>query len=384
MTSVYRICNLLTLNIELVFVLDGEDIPPKRRHTQPGRIVSRKKRELLKELLTNLDIPFIDAPGKVEAQCCHLQALGIVDAVWPQDSDRLMFGCQLRLRDYRIPKDTGYSNQNKGQTKKAAKEVCVLYASVLQEKHRLRREGCVLLEMLAGGNYSKGPMGCGAETALKAAKAGIGINLSKAQSAADCDRWRQKVLLPYFKRQKVQIAVPSTFPYFKILQWCNTLRIFADAVLLENPKLQLHYVRKVRETALLRMMIERFNLWGHGYMDWIIPTMLTRSLAEKNPFPPCDAPFQIKLVGRQVKKSDDRLFLLERNITFSPFELIRPLGPVFFDHISRNWSTDLEDVFSLDYRVERKISTYLLREVLSPGLLDPTVLKSKPSTSKRR
>lgn len=94
---------------------------------------------LLKELLLNFGIPYIDAPGEAEAECCHLQSLGLVDAVWSQDSDCLMFGCSLWLRDLRVPKEEGYDNRDKGHTKKAAKMVRVVRAETLREQHRLGR-----------------------------------------------------------------------------------------------------------------------------------------------------------------------------------------------------------------------------------------------------
>lgn len=76
-----RMCNLLTLNIELVFVFDGDDVPPKRGRQQYRCETVRSDRELLKQLLRNFGIPYINAPGEAEAECCHLQFLGLVDTV---------------------------------------------------------------------------------------------------------------------------------------------------------------------------------------------------------------------------------------------------------------------------------------------------------------
>lgn len=64
-----------------------------------------------------------------------------------------MFGCTLWLRDHRIPQEEGYDNRNKKHTNKAAKMVQVVRAETLAKKYRLKREGCVLFAMLAGGDY---------------------------------------------------------------------------------------------------------------------------------------------------------------------------------------------------------------------------------------
>lgn len=90
----FRICNLLTLNIELVFVFDGPKCPPKHGRSA-GRKVDQEARNLLKRVLGAFKIPFLDAPGEAEAQCCRMQTAGLVDAVWSQDSDCLMFRCTL-------------------------------------------------------------------------------------------------------------------------------------------------------------------------------------------------------------------------------------------------------------------------------------------------
>jgi Holliday junction resolvase YEN1 len=98
----FRLCKYLALNIQLVFVFDGSNVPAKRGRNE-GRPVGGD-RSLLKEVLDALRIPHLNASGEAEAECCRLQVLGLVDAVYSSDSDCLLFGCTFWLQHHRIPK----------------------------------------------------------------------------------------------------------------------------------------------------------------------------------------------------------------------------------------------------------------------------------------
>lgn len=91
----------------------------------------------------------------------------------------------------------------------------------------------MLFAMLAGGDYNTGGVpNCGAEKALRALRSGLGMSLCNAKSQEDCNRWRQMVLLRYFKREQSNIAVPNDFTSFQVLQWYRNPKVTADDVLL--------------------------------------------------------------------------------------------------------------------------------------------------------
>jgi Holliday junction resolvase YEN1 len=127
----YRICRLRALNIQLIFVFDGPSRPWKRGKSGGG-LIDYRERDLLKEMLTCFGIPFDEAPGEAEAECARMQIFGLVDAVWSQNSDCLMFGCTYWIRDDRVSK-TGGTSKAKENTEKSKKTARVVRARDLQE-----------------------------------------------------------------------------------------------------------------------------------------------------------------------------------------------------------------------------------------------------------
>ncbi|KAH7086336.1 PIN domain-like protein [Paraphoma chrysanthemicola] len=380
----YRICNLLTLNTELVFVFDGPDVPPKRGRSHHGRLVNHKDRQLLKETLECFGIPWVDAPGEAEAECCHMQRLGLVDAVWSQDSDCLMFGCDLWLRDHRTPKDAGYDNRNKAHTKKAATSVRVVRTENLKQKHRLRREGCVLFALLAGGDYDgTGLVRCGAATALKVAQAGLGISLCNSTSQNDCNAWAKKLAI-FFKKENIPIAIPANFPNFQILQKYNNPKVLSESTLRRNPKLELGYKRKVDEVALLLVTSHRYNTWGKDYMEWVAPTLLTQALANEESPLSAETIHSIQLTNKKTRITDGNSAQLEQKISFSPFGLTMLRKHVFEGPMSGYWTNPSTRLFDIELKVECYIPVYLLAKVLPPAAFDSTFSSRQVRPLKRK
>lgn len=56
-------------------------------------------------MLTLMGVPVIQAPGEAEAQCSYLNKIGKVDAVCTEDTDSLVFGTQLLLRELNNKKE---------------------------------------------------------------------------------------------------------------------------------------------------------------------------------------------------------------------------------------------------------------------------------------
>jgi len=164
----WRLLRLMRINIQLIFVFDGPARPWKRGGVA-GRI-DFTKTDLLRKMLGLLEIPHHRAPAEAEAECAWLQQLGVVDAVWSDDSDSLMFGATTLITEYRE------AQQGRGKAKKDLHLVRVYRADAIKEGLGIDRHGIVLFAVLSGGDYNtKGPPGCGRKAALQAAQFEDGI-----------------------------------------------------------------------------------------------------------------------------------------------------------------------------------------------------------------
>ncbi|KAF1981277.1 PIN domain-like protein [Aulographum hederae CBS 113979] len=151
-----RALSLLGLNVQLVFVFDGPNKPSK--NSRNGRKVDESRVSFLKLTLDNLGIPYHTAPGEAEAECAKLQQLGVVDAVWTDDSDAFMFGAKTIIRFHRDQKG------NKSLDK------AMRYSAERIESHAgLDRSKITMFAFLVGCDYgtSKGLPECGEILALQ-------------------------------------------------------------------------------------------------------------------------------------------------------------------------------------------------------------------------
>jgi Holliday junction resolvase YEN1 len=379
----YRICRLLTLNIQLIFVFDGPGRPWKRGKRGQGKI-NYEERRLLTEMLENFGIPWHEAPGEAEAECARLQLLGMVDAVWSQDSDCLMFGCSLWIHDDRVAKEKGNTDRSKKNTKKNGKFARRVQASDMKEKYGLDREGLVLFAMLVGGDYDKGLLNCGRETALRAVKQGLGQSLCACRSQRDCSLWSGELTMflqstPLGRR----ITIPPTYPDYKTLQKYYHPKVSSDEELLNNPRLRLDHAHPIREQKLLELTSSRFNIWGKLYYNWVGPVLLMRDLVNRSASLPKEKVHQIELTKQRANKAEgERIF--ERQLTFSPFSVTVLSRKDFEGDRLGYWDGNMEVLFNPEHRVKCEIPEYWLRKVLPSDVLDPPPPAPKRTPKRKR
>ncbi|WPG99953.1 PIN domain-like protein, protein [Acrodontium crateriforme] len=312
----YRIVKLLRLNIQPLFIFDGPKRPWKRGQRGGGRIDYDKTR-LLIQLLDALKLPHHRAPAEAEAECARLQSQGIVDAVWSDDGDTLMFGATMLIREVR---------SGSGETRKSGKKsdslVRVYQANVIQQQIQIDKAGLLLFVLLAGGDYDmQGLMNCGAKTSLKAVQWQGGRLSNVLMSAASTEGKLQKFKLEEFRatlrdflfEERVSIQVPADFP--KVL----ALKNYHQPVV-SSPE-QLHNLRSLRqgwdrtfdESKLFPFLQSKFNFWSKEYTKHIIPIILTQRL-RRIALGEVDDEFvrKIQLAPRRTKAE------LDKPITFLP------------------------------------------------------------------
>ena len=209
---------MISLSIHPLFVFDGPNKPPVKRHKRTGPNVSSIPDFLAKQLLKQFGLPSHFAPGEAEAECALLQQRGVVDAVLSEDVDTLMFGSGLTFRSW-TPEP---SVKTKSPT-----HVNIYDARETKDKAGLDRQGMILVAMMSGGDYiPEGVPGVGQKTACEAARARFGEDLchiKKGDKRAMAE-WKERLAhelktneSSFFKQKHKTLAIPEDFPRTDVL-----------------------------------------------------------------------------------------------------------------------------------------------------------------------
>lgn len=321
-TVMWRIFLLLRLNIQPIWILDGPRRPWKRnkRGGGGGPQVELERTKLLCQLLDHLKVPHHRAPAEAEAECARLQQLGVVDAVWSDDGDTLMFGATCLIGAHRVA------------SKWSPDKVTVLRAENILEDHDFDRESLVLFAMLAGGDYNtQGLPNCGPQNArlVSRKRHGLAHELCHA-SLQDIPAWRLR-LGETLDKEGQRMQVPPTFPDTRALgHYCNPL-VSTDAQLRDLRGLRNGWDAKIDQNKLRVLLRSRFNIWTRGYMKHIAPIFMIRRLArcsrQDMNLITANTAYDIQLKRTIKRKSgngnnSEKPTELERKITFYPLPAV--------------------------------------------------------------
>ncbi|CAD0111562.1 unnamed protein product [Aureobasidium uvarum] len=306
----WRVLKLMRMNIQPIFIFDGTSRPWKRGGVA-GKI-DWKKIDLLRKTLNMLKIPHHRAPAEAEAECAWLNELGIVDAVWTDDGDALMFGAKVLIKEHR---------EGRGNTAKKSDTLVRIYrADVIEQKHRINRQGLILFALLSGGDYdTKGLPGCGPMAALKAAQIDNG-RLGKILCETPLLQLHcfTESLREFFQMPgSPSVYVPPGYPRDLHVKNYREPKVSTSEQAHDLRGLKNGWYVPIDEAKLRPFLLAMFNFDTKAYLKHIVPLLLVRELVQTTP-ETVDKNLVFELDLRQKRGRDHNAECLERQITFNP------------------------------------------------------------------
>lgn len=261
----YRMMRFAVHGIQVVLVVDGPGRPPKRNKiTTQGYSLIKEKLDLLKSTAKVLGIPWWQAPGEAEAECAQMQRLGLVDAVWSEDSDTFLFMGTTLMR-FHVEADGSKSNTH----------ARIQNMDKIAEKAKgMDWRDLVLFAIIVGGDYDpKGLTQCGPKLALEAIRQGYGVSLARAFEKGDITAWRQK-FKQFLENQGSHIILPIGFPGTQLLR--DYMRPLVSSE--QELRSALSWNLEVDNTAIRDLITSRYNFSVQENISWVVRMLLTRRL----------------------------------------------------------------------------------------------------------
>ncbi|KAJ9640898.1 hypothetical protein H2199_005566 [Coniosporium tulheliwenetii] len=372
-TFYYRLLRLITLDIHPLFVFDGPNKPPFKRHRRVGGganvKVSSIPEFLAKQLLKHFGLPYHHAPGEAEAECALLQREGVVDAVLSEDVDTLMFGSGITLKSWSV--------EGKGKCRR------------MSTWNGARGSD-------EWGDYiPEGIPGCGPKLAIEAARAGFGKSLCDIRQGMkdELRAWRENLChelktneSKLFKQKKSKLVVPEDFPSSEVLGY-YTHPAISSKEKVELLRAKLKWDQGIDYAALRTFTADAFewlNLGGaRKFIRNIAPAMLVRELRmrgergdagsdDMEQIQEREGRLVAKIHGRRSHATTDSV--PELRISFKPIDLVPiDLEAEPPDDIPEGVGEDSEDeVASLENNGDAPPGTQAAKK-RGPSTYDPTV-----------
>ncbi|RDX57528.1 hypothetical protein OH76DRAFT_1395354 [Lentinus brumalis] len=286
----YRFATLAERPVHAVVVFDG----PLRPHLKRSkRVVTTPPwmTEGFQELVQAFGFAWLEAAGEAEAELARMNQLNIIDAVLSDDSDTLVFGARVILRNPSF--------------KRTGKDDITFYrADDIRQKLKLSQADMVLIALLVGCDYDQaGLRGCGARTAYGLARYGLGRTLKEAldvhKGRALDDflvGWRDQLRARlrtdphgYIGQKRTTLAtqVPRTFPDIAVAR-----QLFCPALLDPAAYSTVTHPRAI-DPGLLGAFFERHFHWGNKaeimkttraavWQDEVIRMLITEGLRREH------------------------------------------------------------------------------------------------------
>ncbi|THH15482.1 hypothetical protein EW146_g5002 [Bondarzewia mesenterica] len=199
----FRLLSLAKLPLLPLFVFDGRERPKVKRGSGLGKSGSHNLTAGFKKLLDVFGMEWRMALGEAEAELCHLNRLGVIDAVMTDDVDAVVFGALTIIKNTSLTLTGNKSKPALDSKGNASKHHVWLYTADAIRSHPdigLTRGGLILIALLSGGDYHSGVARFGPHIAHALARCGYGDQL-----------------LTIYERRMVQDIRPS------LAQWRNAI-----------------------------------------------------------------------------------------------------------------------------------------------------------------
>ncbi|KAI0819165.1 PIN domain-like protein [Trametes gibbosa] len=253
----YHLAMLSERPIHLIFVTDGA-LRPAIKRKKHVKTTPHWLMEGMRSFAIAFGYSWLKAAGEAEAELAKLNKLGIIDAVLTEDSNALLFGAQVVIRNY----------------KRTDPDIVKVYrANILCKDKHIVREDIVLLALLLGSDYD--PTGlprCGPAIARRLIQYDLGKLLcagmrshSDEDLASFLSQWRLQLCERlrvdpngFIGRQHAALAnaVPATFPDVDVL-----CRLISPALLTPELYSTLDNPRDM-DVAQLGQLCELYFTWG--------------------------------------------------------------------------------------------------------------------------
>lgn len=261
------------LGIQLHFVFDGGKRLGRGRKLYPGH---DEPSELLRETLTNIGVPWHQAPAEAEAECAKMEMEEVVDGVWSEDGDALAFGCQTLIK-------SRFEMKSSTERRKSFTHFKVYKLDDIARQHTgMDREGFVLYAILNGEPKDTGELyNLKPQDVLNAARQGLGKSLCAAsRSSEKLRQWATTDFAGYLKDTSSKLKIPPEFPRWEPVQHYLTPVASTRKAILDLPQPLDPFVN---EEALFTFLQNKFQFSIGQWVKHIVPVRIVRSLlATKN------------------------------------------------------------------------------------------------------
>ncbi|TDL13512.1 PIN domain-like protein, partial [Rickenella mellea] len=218
-TVFHRLAFLSTLPLTPLFVFDGPQRPAIKRGTRtlgPEHWMAPVFRNFISAFGFDSHV----APGEAEAELAMLNRVGIIDAVFTEDVDTLIFGAHTHASN--PCSALAHAHQQASTSNKRDHMEISIYRSARILEHpdvRLSTGGLVMMALLCGGDYDQGLVGCGPSVAHPLSTSDLADNLHQAALAPDVTAhqlvdalidWRED--LQHQLRDNPQHLLPRRYP----------------------------------------------------------------------------------------------------------------------------------------------------------------------------